>query len=587
MVELKEKKQSFLLMEDLFMSKELMLQRIYAGLASMGINTTPGAADVVMNTEFVSAGWSTGNKRIAYEASAFLNEAENTVYFWEMTKETGSGFSFGDSMETSFQTGKTLFRKVKTTQYSFDGKAYEAELDLGAIPKLFKETAQQYGWKYKTVLNKNKAQYQQPQPGFQGFQYQAPQGQTPQYQAPHGQASQYQTPQYQTPQYQAPQYQTPQYQAPQGQEPQYQAPQYGQMPQQNQAYQVNQPPQFNQTTNTNRGNMQSGAKYSALFYIAFVLLALTTAIFLLLGGNTLAGWGIEAVLLLSYFFIGRGFLRKGCLPQLVTFVVAVIVLLLGFSFTVPSNKLEDKSGNTGTQQSQVQQNAADLNNQTSGNAETAAFKIDYLFFEMWPGMSFEGGSGSNTSLSMLGDITLNLSANLAAVAGDKVKTISMSMKPMNQPSAGKVNLYRFRQELAAPPNTPEDMKKYSLPESFDVKVADTYSEAEKPENYLITFVNDNYSGQIRIYYCINDIMSLNGVKWEDAIAAAKAKGITSDSLRTKVAVTLDVEMQSGQKHRIYFERDFMPGDFFKEKDRVQVTEDYQGKESKLISKKVD
>jgi glycine cleavage system H lipoate-binding protein len=40
---------------------------------------------------------------------------------------------------------------VKNVQYGLDGKVYEYSLDLGAIPKTVKETAKQYGWKFKTV----------------------------------------------------------------------------------------------------------------------------------------------------------------------------------------------------------------------------------------------------------------------------------------------------------------------------------------------------------------------------------------------------------------------------------------------------
>ena len=78
---------------------------------------------------------------------------------WEMTKETGHGLSFGGESGSSFQSGKTLFRKVKSVQYGPDGKAYEYTLDLGAIPKVVKEATKQHGWNFKTVLRRDKASW--------------------------------------------------------------------------------------------------------------------------------------------------------------------------------------------------------------------------------------------------------------------------------------------------------------------------------------------------------------------------------------------------------------------------------------------
>jgi hypothetical protein len=52
-----------------------------------------------------------------YDAFIYAEETSRTFFMWEMTKETGFGFSFGFSSESSFQSGRTLFRKVKSIQY--------------------------------------------------------------------------------------------------------------------------------------------------------------------------------------------------------------------------------------------------------------------------------------------------------------------------------------------------------------------------------------------------------------------------------------------------------------------------------------
>jgi len=46
-------------------------------------------------------------------------------------------------------------------------------------------------------------------------------------------------------------------------------------------------------------------------------------------------------------------------------------------------------------------------------------------------------------------------------------------------------------------------------------------------------------------------------------------------------------MKSGEKHRIYFEREMMQGDFFSKTRLNNIIEDYQGKETPIFSEKAD
>ncbi|HEX2925664.1 MAG TPA: hypothetical protein VHP38_05330, partial [Ruminiclostridium sp.] len=140
------------------MEKRLLISEIVPKLDQMGIVYTLGqGTDIAIECEFLDAGWGIGNKKIQYTSRVYFDESANTVTMWELTKEIGSGLSFGGDSETSFQSGATLFRKVKSVHYGPDGKAYEYNLNLGAIPKAFKETAKAHGWKFKTVLRPNKA----------------------------------------------------------------------------------------------------------------------------------------------------------------------------------------------------------------------------------------------------------------------------------------------------------------------------------------------------------------------------------------------------------------------------------------------
>ena len=142
------------------MDKKTLLSTISSGFEQIGLPyDTKQNADFTVACEFLDAGWSTGKKKINYEASIFADENSGTVYMWELTKEKGSGFSFGGHSESTFQSGKTLFRKVKSVQYGPEGKAYEIDLNLGDIPKTVKDAAKSQGWKFKTVLKKQKACY--------------------------------------------------------------------------------------------------------------------------------------------------------------------------------------------------------------------------------------------------------------------------------------------------------------------------------------------------------------------------------------------------------------------------------------------
>ncbi len=142
------------------MTKLSIVNQIKAEFDRLGISyQTGGSADFVLTNEFLDAGWSTGNKQISYEALVFADESSETVFMYELTKESGNGLSFGSENDSYSQSGTTLFRKVKSVQYGPEGKAYEYTLDLGSIPKAVREAAKQYGWKFKTVLRKEKASY--------------------------------------------------------------------------------------------------------------------------------------------------------------------------------------------------------------------------------------------------------------------------------------------------------------------------------------------------------------------------------------------------------------------------------------------
>ncbi len=118
-----------------------------------------GATDISVDQELLDAKHPTGKVKIHYENAMLINEKDQTIYFWELTKEIKSGFSFGFSSDSFSQSGSTLSRKVKAVQYTVDGKAYEYDFDLGQFNKIVKTAAKENGWKFKVVLSKKKALY--------------------------------------------------------------------------------------------------------------------------------------------------------------------------------------------------------------------------------------------------------------------------------------------------------------------------------------------------------------------------------------------------------------------------------------------
>jgi len=137
-----------------------LLQEIETQLAANGLKAERnGKTDLSVDAELLDASFSTGKKKLRYEAMILLDEGEKTVKMYEKTTETSAGVSFGMSGESSFQSGSTLFRKVKSVQYGPEGKVFEYNFDLGAIPKSVKTAAQAAGWKFKTVILKKNAMF--------------------------------------------------------------------------------------------------------------------------------------------------------------------------------------------------------------------------------------------------------------------------------------------------------------------------------------------------------------------------------------------------------------------------------------------
>ncbi len=321
--------------------KQQILSEIGSKLSALGIPVQNGnGADITINTEFLDAGWSTGNKKISYEASVFANEQDNVIYMYEKTTEVGHGLSFGGGSGSSFQSGKTLFRKVKSVQYGLDGKAYEYTLDLGAIPKAVKETAKQYGWKFKTVLNKNKAMYP---PGYvPAF---APSAKQPVEQAPRasgGFCSNCGMQLMESAKF------CDRCGKPVGAAIRQTAAAPHLPPEQPQPAAAPAQPQHGDPRGVFYAAVpkKSRSKGGALGLIGFMLLGILLIVMLLAAESAPAGWVVSLVLFAAAFFIQRKLKKKGCLLHFILWIITGFLLLAvltifttgEFSFTAAALK---------------------------------------------------------------------------------------------------------------------------------------------------------------------------------------------------------------------------------------------------------
>lgn len=290
------------------MTKEEIINRISQKLNELKINHQVNeGTDISINLELLSAGWLTGNKKITYESSIYLDEKTKTVHMWELTKDVEQGHSFGFKSETTFQRGKTLFRKVKSIQYGPDGKAYEYSFNLGAIPQSVKDCLINSGWKFKTVLNKKEASWPV---GYQPLQKSL-------------------------------------FCSNCGREinsniafcPSCGTPNRGAIMEQHIPNQSTQPgnSQFKDINSFSAGNESQvkGKKVRRggfLGFLGLLLMGLIAVLFLSSGKAPIAGWIASAVVLLTALFYQRKFSKKGCFVNLLIWIATGLALIYIFSY---------------------------------------------------------------------------------------------------------------------------------------------------------------------------------------------------------------------------------------------------------------
>lgn len=93
--------------------------------------------------------WGVGQKKVEYTAYLLLNEEDNTVVFWEMIKEMGSGPSFLSWIKQN--NGTKAIQPENKVDYSWN---------YGKVRELVAEVTATNGWNFHNALFKRKAMYQ-------------------------------------------------------------------------------------------------------------------------------------------------------------------------------------------------------------------------------------------------------------------------------------------------------------------------------------------------------------------------------------------------------------------------------------------
>lgn len=144
-------------------SRGALLQSIAAALSPLPqLELVWGRkADLEISNELANANWGTGKKKVEYSACLKLDPASQTVYFWEMIKESGRGLMalFSFKTETYRTDGTTRSGTVREKAYGPGGKVIDYEWDYSQVRHIIEAAVRAQGWRFETVLLKGKASY--------------------------------------------------------------------------------------------------------------------------------------------------------------------------------------------------------------------------------------------------------------------------------------------------------------------------------------------------------------------------------------------------------------------------------------------
>jgi hypothetical protein len=144
--------------EVFLLQKQPLITQVKDKLTEKGIRFLPGReTDLYLRGEYYDAGSSAAMKKICYEASVYFDESSCKVYMWDIAAFVESEPAFPEGTGADIKSGMTLYRNVKYTKTGPEGKTSDIVFNLYEIPMAVKDTARQYGWKFKIVLDRERS----------------------------------------------------------------------------------------------------------------------------------------------------------------------------------------------------------------------------------------------------------------------------------------------------------------------------------------------------------------------------------------------------------------------------------------------
>lgn len=139
-------------------SREELIKNLLALDERGPMEIKPGTdTDIIISNEVVNKSWATGKKKVSYNARILADDSDNTVYFWEMLKESSSGLQFSVGFEKTKIKGKEVFSSRQEKVYGPNGqKVMDYQFDYGSLREAFQEIIEGAGWKFKLVISKGK-----------------------------------------------------------------------------------------------------------------------------------------------------------------------------------------------------------------------------------------------------------------------------------------------------------------------------------------------------------------------------------------------------------------------------------------------
>jgi hypothetical protein len=130
-----------------------ILDDICAKLNEMQIPySTKDTSHLTVSTEFYEVGYGIESKKIMYDLTVYLDEAQESVFMYVNTGDQNLTSGSGNDNVTSWPSA-SLFRTVKHICLDKNGTPAIITINLGDIPNTIKSTAFKYGWKFRTALS--------------------------------------------------------------------------------------------------------------------------------------------------------------------------------------------------------------------------------------------------------------------------------------------------------------------------------------------------------------------------------------------------------------------------------------------------